>query len=88
MGGFVLRPTDGPRNEKSRCALFCGANPHMYMYIICTYLHTFCSVFSSVPDPDPLGYVNFELSRSASVVIVPDPDPYSFLATLFIKIIW
>ncbi len=43
----------------------------------------------SVPDPDPLGSVNFELSRSGSVIIVTDldPDPYSFLATLFIKMI-
>jgi hypothetical protein len=32
-----------------------------------------------------LGSVNFELS--GSVIIVPDPDPYSFLATLFIKMI-
>ncbi len=49
----------------------------------------------SVPDPDPLGSVIFELSGSGSVIIVtapdpdpvPDPDPYSFLATLFIKMI-
>ncbi len=43
-------------------------------------------VMTSVPDP--LGSVNFELSRSGSVIIVTDPDPYSFLATLFIKMIW
>jgi hypothetical protein len=40
-------------------------------------------------DPDPLGSVNFELSRSGSVITVTDPapDPYSFWATLFIKMI-
>jgi hypothetical protein len=33
--------------------------------------------------PDPLGSVNFGLS--GSVITVTDPDPYSFLATLIIK---
>ncbi len=37
--------------------------------------------------PDPLGSVNFGLSRSGSVITVTGPDPYSFLATLMIKMI-
>jgi hypothetical protein len=63
------------------------------MYFICTYprdtVPYLYNVRTSVPDPEPLGSVNFELSRSGSgsVIIVPDPDPYSFLATLFIKMI-
>jgi hypothetical protein len=54
---------------------------HFFLYVLINFLSNICR------DPDPLGSVNFELSRSGSVIIVTDPDPYSFLATLFIKII-
>jgi hypothetical protein len=61
-----------------------GKNAHFILYAPFKSKVLFTSVL------DPLGSVNFELSRSGSgfVIIVTDPDPYSFLATLFIKMIW